>query len=63
MPGVWAVLLSSRSPGITRTPVCFHSSGVAGTGGCNNCSAIVFEISRGDGVVFKSKEPLQEYGP
>jgi hypothetical protein len=41
MPGVWAVLESRESAGITWTPLCFHCS-VEGTGGISEDeSAIV----------------------
>jgi hypothetical protein len=32
LPGVWAVLVSSWSPGITRTPVVFQPSSGVGAG-------------------------------
>lgn len=32
-PGVWAVLVSSWSLGITRTPVCFQASSGGDVGG------------------------------
>jgi hypothetical protein len=33
VPGVWAVLASRESAGMTRTPVCFHASSGADVGG------------------------------
>ena len=41
VPGVWAVLVSRLSPGITRTPVCFHASSGGAVGGSVSVGAAI----------------------
>jgi hypothetical protein len=45
IPGVWAVLESRESDGMTRTPVCFHASSGGPVGGSVNVGVAILRQS------------------
>jgi hypothetical protein len=55
VPGVWAVLESRESAGMTRTPVCFHaSSGTEVGGGGFGVEDSAISKDKGDAFIYKN---------
>jgi hypothetical protein len=65
VPGVWAVLASRESAGMTRTPVCFHASSGADVGGGGlgvDDSAILGGVVRWKGVCTRIESCMRGGG-